>query len=304
MATTNKTLFLYCESSIHPGAGQSTGTIDNPIQREIHTNLPKIESSSLRGAIREAVYDNTAGADQATFEKVFGKKNSGEIHSAIDFGDARLFLFPIRSWKGVFAWVTCPFVLQRFARDWDLIHNQKVTFTNFCCPQANEVFVLEKDIICSGDKAQFEEFLFDTSLHEIKIKIGGNEALPFGEWISAVFGSCTNMIERLTNHIAIVNDDVFRDFTELFTEKITRNKIDSETGTAEGKGLFNEENLPPESILYAYAGASDEFVEGPRMTSAQVFKFFEDYLPIIFQGGGNKGIGKGLLRQSIYPKTT
>ena len=34
--------------------------------------------------------------------------------------DARLLAFPVRSLKGVFAWVTCPAVLERFHRDLQL----------------------------------------------------------------------------------------------------------------------------------------------------------------------------------------
>ncbi|MCX7999648.1 MAG: RAMP superfamily CRISPR-associated protein [Leptospiraceae bacterium] len=48
-----KPFFLLCQSSLHVGSGNEIGLIDLPIQREKHTNFPKIESSSLKGALRE-----------------------------------------------------------------------------------------------------------------------------------------------------------------------------------------------------------------------------------------------------------
>ena len=41
-------------SSLHCGSGNDLGIIDLPIQREKHTSFPKVESSSLKGALREA----------------------------------------------------------------------------------------------------------------------------------------------------------------------------------------------------------------------------------------------------------
>jgi len=49
-----KPLFFICETPLHAGSGSDVGVVDLPIQRERHTDFPKIESSSLKGAIREA----------------------------------------------------------------------------------------------------------------------------------------------------------------------------------------------------------------------------------------------------------
>ena len=46
--------FLVCESALHVGSGHDLGFVDLPIQREKHTGFPKIESSGLKGCIREA----------------------------------------------------------------------------------------------------------------------------------------------------------------------------------------------------------------------------------------------------------
>lgn len=45
-------IFIYCVSPVHMGAGAAIGVIDNPIQRERHTEYPMIAGSGLKGAIR------------------------------------------------------------------------------------------------------------------------------------------------------------------------------------------------------------------------------------------------------------
>ncbi len=49
-----KPFFMICETPLHAGSGNDLGIVDMPIQRERHTDFPKIEGSSLKGAIREA----------------------------------------------------------------------------------------------------------------------------------------------------------------------------------------------------------------------------------------------------------
>ena len=51
----SKPLFFVCETPLHAGSGSDLGIVDLPIQRERHTSFPKIEGSSFKGAVREAV---------------------------------------------------------------------------------------------------------------------------------------------------------------------------------------------------------------------------------------------------------
>ena len=48
-----KPLFLIVETPLHAGSGSDLGIVDLPIQREKHTDYPKIEASGLKGSIRE-----------------------------------------------------------------------------------------------------------------------------------------------------------------------------------------------------------------------------------------------------------
>jgi len=47
MFQAQQALFIYCVSPVHIGAGTAIGLIDNPIQRERHTEYPMIAGSGL-----------------------------------------------------------------------------------------------------------------------------------------------------------------------------------------------------------------------------------------------------------------
>src|SRR6185437_9327974 len=97
-------------TALHPGSGQSIGTIDQPVAREGGTNFPFVPGSSRKGStkadLREA---KTAGLDD-----IFGVPNA---QGGALFGDIRLLLLPIRSSTSAYKWATCPLLLERFHRD-------------------------------------------------------------------------------------------------------------------------------------------------------------------------------------------
>lgn len=141
-------LFLHAQTSLHPGSGTALGVVDLPVQRERHTQWPLIPGSALKGILRDACREKAKwqfqddGDDKPEKERrtrrqkanekdgmlvaAFGPgKISGEASThagAISVCDARILAFPVRSLKGVFAWVTCPAVLERLARDLSLTH--------------------------------------------------------------------------------------------------------------------------------------------------------------------------------------
>ncbi|MGE5356833.1 MAG: type III-B CRISPR module RAMP protein Cmr4 [Deltaproteobacteria bacterium] len=291
-------LMMYCEENIHAGAGSSTGTIDLPIQREGHTEFPKFESSTLRGAIRENIEDTLEKAQLGEFNRIFGNKDNGEIASLIDFPDAKILLFPVRSFKGIFAWITCPFVLKRFKKDINNWFNNGLEF-DIPTLDNSEIIINNSPIVYEG-KVVLEEFLFECKQLADMTKI---EEKYLGKWITDLFTNPHDIIKDIEHKTAIVSDDVFRDFVNLYTVRITRNKITTETGTAQEGALFNEEFLPSESVLYSFALTSDEFKKETDkesyMKSKISMKYFEEKFPTLFRLGGDKGIGKGLIRQSL-----
>ncbi|NMC60647.1 MAG: type III-B CRISPR module RAMP protein Cmr4, partial [Candidatus Methanofastidiosa archaeon] len=116
--------FMIVETPLHAGSGTELGIVDLPIQRERHTEFPKIEASGLKGCIREEFEKSTGEIPVDDAKKAislaFGPEEGDAHAGALGFTDARLLLFPVKSMKGVFAWVTCPKVLEKFRRDLEL----------------------------------------------------------------------------------------------------------------------------------------------------------------------------------------
>jgi CRISPR-associated protein Cmr4 len=326
-----KPLFLICETPLHAGSGSDLGIVDLPIQRERHTSFPKIEASSLKGALREALESNllaTLRADKSNKEDVRGKlielnkvfgydngalkgfskedmeglfdKDKKEFAGCIGFTDARLLLFPVKSLYGVFAWITCPRVIKRFITDLKLDGELPFNF--------NEKDGIKKDTVPSASKSLFdednrirlEEFIFDKIVPEDRNSNLDNIA----NWLSDnVFKGCdAYWKDKVKTDIVVLDDTDFRDFVNLSTEVITRTKINNETGTVQNGALFSEEYLPAESLMYSMAMFTDEFNAQNPINTEGVLEFFECGLKNtknIIQVGGNATLGKGIIRTAF-----
>ncbi|QSQ07881.1 hypothetical protein H0A61_00198 [Koleobacter methoxysyntrophicus] len=311
-----KPFFIWVQTPLHAGSGNDLGIIDLPIQREKHTSYPKIEASGLKGSIRESFeeqkgkeLDGFGKIDQESIDLVFGPENArSDGHAgALGFSDARLLLFPVKSMKGVFVWVTCPQVLKRFERD-----------LKICAPDGSMLtrFFAKKDD--NKSYANIPDELTVSNLSEIEVKdrkivleeyafpvTETRSTMEFANKLSAELG-----IEEIKRKVVVLPNETFRDFVQLSTEVITRTKIDSESGTVKDGSLFTEEYLPSESILYSLALVSPLFVENEakkgkfkaESTEGEIQKikdFFVNGLPEVMQIGGNATLGKGIVMMKV-----
>lgn len=322
-------LFLLCETPLHAGSGSDLGIVDLPIQRERHTTFPKIEASSLKGGIREA-FERKIHADipdddryqsldsnDTKIHRIFGyddgslnglkeklearfkDENDGtkpqkDFAGAIGFSDARLLLFPIKSMKGVFAWVTCPKILSQFKSDIKLSELDSPNEINAL------LTTIETPRICSNSKLKLDN-ISKIVLEEYAFDVEESANLSkFGKWLSeTIFVDLPDYWKnKVKTDIVILPDDDFKDFVNLSTEVITRTKIDNVTGTVAQGALFTEEYLPAESLLYALLLCAPEFRKD-GMTNDEVFEFFNFHLPDLVQLGGNATLGKGIIRSTL-----
>ena len=130
----SKILYLFTRTPLHVGAGASVGAIDQPIQRERHTGFPIIPASSLKGSFADlwngSLLDDPNDKGETNRVRVKKDGTSSEpgwlfgsdsdqhaAAGALQFSEARLLAFPIRSARGSFAWITSPILLQRAVRD-------------------------------------------------------------------------------------------------------------------------------------------------------------------------------------------
>jgi CRISPR-associated protein Cmr4 len=97
----------------------------------------------------------------------------------------------------------------------------------------------------------------------------------------------------------ILPNEVFDFLTETGTEVVTRTRIDEKTKTVTNGALWNEENLPAESILAGLISCDRVYrkPENPSDATTEetlLQEFTEKTLQL--QIGGNATIGRGRIR--------
>jgi len=330
-----KPIFLHCQTPTHVGSGSDLGIIDLPIQRERHTQFPKFESSSFKGALRqrfEEVYPSSDTANRVKVHLAFGYDDAGEeanvkaefagkdkqkfeqqYAGALGFTDARLLFFPVKSMRGVFALVTCPYILEKLAEELILTKNSDATWIAKVDTLKTALTNLQ---VSNLEASATEGFCYTNST---ELKISGQNAVVLEEYaftvkadfteLADLIGAIKEIVNVNANKIVILHNDDFADFVTLHTEVITRNKI-GENGVVVGGALFSEEFLPAESILYALIMASpifqvkeSDFSDKDSLKEASnVIKFLTDTIADadkakgIFQIGGNATLGKGIVK--------
>lgn len=103
-------------SNLHVGrGGVNLGVVDNLIQRDIVTDLPNINASSLKGALREYFEKSE---NKTNVFNIFGSPVKGDKRSpgSFRFFDANLLAIPVRSDKVPFFLATCPMVIKDFIK--------------------------------------------------------------------------------------------------------------------------------------------------------------------------------------------
>ena len=236
---------FYTRTPLHVGSGATVGTVDLPIIRERITNHPIIPGTGLKGVLLQAAREkwgqarSTALPDQAKLlfgtaeEKATDKneKSSGNA-GCIQIQEAKLLAFPVRSLAGGFAWLTCPSAVHRFNRD---------TGHKLPVPTVSIDRVIAGPELKSGNSVVLEEYA-------LNVDTGTVEALA-----TALAPFCQDPLWRdlLSPRLAVVHDENVQHLVTTCTEVVTRVAIDPATRTVIGGALFNQENVPCETLFYS-----------------------------------------------------
>ena len=361
-------LGLYSVTPVHAGSGSELSAIDLPIQRERYTKFPIIWGQSLKGALR-AEYRRTNIIEKCKSETdddrkikelkkyatIFGKEQNSEelikeldikkekieeakktmdvdIEGAISVGDAKILLFPVRSLKGIFAYVTCPFVLEKFMENLKIVKdigNPKRASND---GNENENIIeqiqeLKKNELKDENKAiVFGESLVVeragtkvTVLEDILLEIQPiNDLKNTKEIVNEIAMLAPISKEKLV----IVNDNVFKAFVTITTEIVARTKIDAKTGTVAHGGLWYEEYLPSDSLLYCMIAIGkpripkknehekgenekkilqmfgvENLTDAANKIAEWIGKKFDDSF---LQIGGDETVGKGVVKLRVF----
>ena len=291
-------MFLYAVSPVHMGAGSTTGLIDNPIQRERHTNHPCLAGSGIKGAVRHGV--DAIDRDIGLIDRLFGPDTkAGELHAgAVSFGDGQLVAFPVRCLKNSYVYATCPQALARAGRLLGLVG--KGGEWTVQSVEEGRCVVLNRELLSSKNKLHLEAFEYtadeteaaDTRWLEAPARELAECAIPQGD-------AYTFFRDKFKIDLVALSDTDFAYFVEHATLVEPHVRINDATGTADDGGLFYTENLPPESLLIAplFASRTRTGAEGgDEMKAEDVMSEVSktiDGKPL--QIGGDATTGRGLV---------
>ncbi len=317
MFETKSLVFWYAVSPVHMGAGTAVGgLIDNPIQRETHTEHPVFAGSGLKGALREVAEapirdllerykrdkESLSKEERAQVEElqvIFGPDsgNASDHAGALAVSDAQIVAFPVRALKEAFVHVTSPACLARLKRlaqvagiaaDWEVP----------AAPDAGKAKLLNPALM-SGDQLILEAFAYAADMEKESEPLGqvakwlAGNALPTADAHQAF---AQPFAQRLQQNLVLLRDEDFNHFVRFGTVVEPHVRIDNETGTADDGGLFYTENLPPETVMASLLMATRGRKPKVQMPAEAVMEKAAALLNgQLMQVGGDATTGRGLV---------
>ena len=270
-------LFIQALSPIHAGTGQGVGVIDQPIAREKATDIPFLPGTTIKGVLRDACPKEP----KELRKEIFGSETDAVELSmgAATFTDARLLLLPVRSLRGVFAWVTSPLLLKRLIRDAGNI-NKSTAFTlgeddclitNISALKLNDGKVILEDVDLTSKPSK--------------------EVDDWAGWLAdSLYGKGSDWHETMHERLCIISDDNLSFLLETATEITARIRLEENTKTVARGALWYEEALPVETVLVSMVVTKNK---------DKVFPTLENIIKSTLQFGGNATVGRGLCKANL-----
>lgn len=294
-------ILVHALSPLHCGTGQAVSGIDLPIAREKPTGIPLIPGSSLKGVLRahpngyELEPNDKKRQASVVHLAAFGPEteNASEFAGAVQFGDAHLLFLPIRSVRGTFAWVTCPHILRRLARD---VRGCNVGWSvpSVAALPDQEALVASKERlgvkIQGKERIVFEDFDFSPRTAQ--------ELTAFAQGVGgSLYGKeAKEDVQHFVERVCVVSDDVFRVLGRVGMEVVARNRISNESKTVERGALWTEEALPAETIL---TGLLTTTVVRPKPKEEEILAHVKALSKNPMQIGGKATVGRGVCKVEV-----
>ena len=292
-------LFIHALTGVHAGGGTALGVVDLPVQRERHTDWPLIPGSSLKGVLRAAC-NRVSGKDPDQCPAVlaaFGPPtgNASEHAGAVTLSDARILAFPVRSLRGVFAWVTCRSVLVRLSRDLAIVGGDGLKEKDIPDPARNRAACpAGSPLVTEGRNIILEEFEFSCDRATSSV----------AEWVAASAVEDSGTRRRVKEHLVVLHDDDFTHFARHATEVVARIGLDYDTKTVRSGALFYEEYVPAETLFYSLVLCRKSYSRQHPATGAEILEWLRSRQVQYLQIGGGETVGKGICRVRFASGTT
>ena len=302
----------------HCGTGQASGAVDLPIAREVHTGLPVMPASTIKGVMRDgfAVPDDPKSwtkEQRKTAEEVkdlFGprpprrasngtesagnQKQRGESQEPLSAGDlvfleGMLLAFPVRSLTGVFRWVTSPMLVKRLRRMMRALGRELPV--SFVCPEPKSS---ERALLPSGQTGP-------VSLEDLVFSEQRCDENPGVGTLAKIFSKLAPDVEGLDSKLVVVTDEVLQDLTQRGTTVSARIVLNHDSKTSDN--LWYEETLPPDCLFATVvaprpgAGADTLAKFNKALREAKIVSDGRWYTFM----GGNATVGQGLVALTLDP---
>lgn len=278
---------LHALSPLHAGTGQAAGIVDLPIARMKATGIPYLPGSSIKGVLRDA-RRNEKGKESPELFAVFGP-DTGEASAhagALVVGDARLLALPVRSFRGTFAYVTSPLLLELARRD---LERSDLKLPSFAAGRGARY--ASADCVCVHNGKIYLEDL----------DLRAEPSSELAAWASLLAPLASPGEDIFTKRFLAVDDDTMSFLMETATQLDARVRLDPNTRTVAERALWLEESLPAETLLLGLLVADRSRRNGQAMSPEEVLGFA---LPSeqVLQFGGKATVGRGRCR--IVPIAT
>lgn len=259
-------------SNMHVGNGEyNMGVIDNLVQRDVINEFPNINSSSLKGALRE-YFSSSANVNDDFVREVFGSspkdKKEDMKQGSFRFFEANILSYPVRSDKAAYLRAVSQDVIKEMLLKIEAFGVEK--------KEINELVEALK-ALADLDISEGEPLVLDDQLagaivenFELRATFNGNFDRNKLASVIKIFGK----------HLVLLHNN---DFSQLCGENrlpvVSRNYLES----GESKNLWYEEVVPRLTQFY-FIVIEDEQYET---------LFEEELFSSLVQIGGNSSIGYG-----------
>jgi len=298
---------LFAVTPIHAGIGREEGEyVDLPIQRDF-LGLPVIWGSSIKGALRTTYRikktkagssgepTETLGEDEESI--IFGpeRERAHEHAGSLLIIDAKSFIVPVPSLKGVVSFATCPLMLENAKKVFELCDRSDLA------TKVHEIIKLskceEKAIVSSNKIVIDEKVLLRDTVFNVTVED------ELRQKINNLFSNLNIPISKdfISERIALLPDDEGVPFLSRSTMSITRIALDYRTKTVKGGALWTEEYVPEYTMfvtaLIALPPRKPDVSAGPSAIIEALRRVIadgqKDFYIIL---GGHETIGKGIMK--------
>lgn len=280
---------IHALSPLHAGTGQSVDIIDLPIARMRATGIPIVPGSTIKGVLRD-IRKERGELEEEPLLAVFGPetKEADKHAGALMIGDARLLALPVRSFKGTFAWATCPMLLALARRD---LEDAGLRSPPRVAPTAGTWARVGSIDGPSGSLVTYQGRVY---LEDLDLEVAA--APEVAAWGALLANQvATSDAAWLERRFVVVDDETMSFFWETQTQLDTRVRIDAERRTVADGALWIEESLPPETLLLGLACADRSRRKDHTLSAEQVLAqgLREE---TVLQLGGKATVGRGRCR--------